>query len=125
MRLTKEQFLEKLPLPATPKWPEGVWDIEAFRHGTLSVLLFTPRGTDYQTNHTQDELYFIIGGSGVFESGAETFEFAEGDVLFVPAGRNHRFQRFSDDLVTWAVFYGPQGGEEQQQQNTIQPKEKP
>lgn len=119
MRLTKDSYLSKLPLPATPKWPEGVWDTEAFRHGSMSVLLFTPRGTDYQTEHTQDELYFVVSGRGVFESGGEQFAFEEGDVLFVPAGRKHRFLKFSGDLVAWAVFYGPEGGE--QPASTIQP----
>jgi hypothetical protein len=23
----------------------------------------------------------------------------------------HRFEEFSDDLVVWVVFYGPEGGE--------------
>lgn len=34
-----------------------------------------------------------------------------GDVLFVPAGVEHRFEDFSDDLAGWVVFYGPEGGE--------------
>jgi hypothetical protein len=28
-----------------------------------------------------------------------------------PAGAVHRFENFSNDFVTWVVFYGPQGGE--------------
>ncbi|MDQ3378133.1 MAG: cupin domain-containing protein, partial [Actinomycetota bacterium] len=35
-----------------------------------------------------------------------------GDALFVPAGVEHRFENFTDDLVAWVVFYGPEGGEE-------------
>jgi hypothetical protein len=23
----------------------------------------------------------------------------------------HRFEEFSDDLVVWVIFYGPEGGE--------------
>jgi len=41
----------------------------------------------------------------------ERFPFVAGDVLFVPANALHRFVEFSDDLVTWAVFWGPEGGE--------------
>jgi mannose-6-phosphate isomerase-like protein (cupin superfamily) len=37
--------------------------------------------------------------------------FVPGDVLFVPANKAHRFEEFSQDLATWAVFWGPQGGE--------------
>jgi len=34
-----------------------------------------------------------------------------GDVIFAPAGIEHRFENFSDDFVTWVIFYGPVGGE--------------
>jgi hypothetical protein len=30
----------------------------------------------------------------------------------VPAGVEHRFEGFTDDLVVWVVFYGPEGGED-------------
>ena len=36
---------------------------------------------------------------------------APGDFLFVPAGVEHRFEGFTDDLAVWVVFYGPDGGE--------------
>jgi hypothetical protein len=32
-------------------------------------------------------------------------------VLFVPALEEHRFERFTDDLIVWVMFYGPEGGE--------------
>jgi mannose-6-phosphate isomerase-like protein (cupin superfamily) len=34
-----------------------------------------------------------------------------GDFLFVPAGVEHHFRNFTDDLIIWAIFYGPEGGE--------------
>ncbi len=34
-----------------------------------------------------------------------------GNVLFVPAGMEHRFENFRDDLAVWVFFYGPEGGE--------------
>jgi uncharacterized protein YjlB len=37
--------------------------------------------------------------------------FVAGDVLFVPAGKHHRFVDFTPDLITWAIFWGPPGGE--------------
>ncbi len=33
------------------------------------------------------------------------------DVLFVPAGVEHRFEDFTVGLAVWVVFYGPEGGE--------------
>jgi len=101
----------KLPLPATDKWPKGVWDISPLKHGYMSLTLFTPREHDYQTPHEQDELYIVFTGAGELVTQQETFSFVEGDVLFVQAGEEHRFERFSDDLVLWVVFWGPKGGE--------------
>jgi hypothetical protein len=53
------------------------------RHGTLEVEIYAPRGTDPQKPHTRDELYVV----------------------------EHRFESFTDDLVVWVMFYGPEGGE--------------
>jgi mannose-6-phosphate isomerase-like protein (cupin superfamily) len=102
--------LSQLPLPATPSWPEGVWDKTMFEHGTMSVIVFTPRSHDYQTKHSQDELYIVIKGSGTLMIDDAPHPFREGDVLFVPAEIQHRFVNFTEGLVTWAIFWGPQGG---------------
>jgi mannose-6-phosphate isomerase-like protein (cupin superfamily) len=111
MKISPGDFLNKLPLPATKKWPEGVWDLEAFRHGTMSLILFAPQGKDYQTPHDQDELYIVARGSGTLIRIDVPYSFVAGDVLFVPAGEDHHFENTSDDIVMWAVFWGPKGGE--------------
>ncbi len=92
--------------------PEGKRFVELFKHGTLSVELYAPRGIDAQTPHSRDEIYVIAVGTGKFrqEQYADV-KFVPGDVLFVPAGVEHRFVDFSDDFVTWVFFYGPEGGE--------------
>jgi mannose-6-phosphate isomerase-like protein (cupin superfamily) len=77
----------------------------------MSVLIFTPRGRDYQTKHAQDELYIVMKGSGTLMIADKPHAFHEGDVLFVPAETQHRFIDFTDDLITWAIFWGPAGGE--------------
>lgn len=110
-RISLADTLSKLPLPATDRWPEGVWDVEALAHGSMSVVLFAPRGRDYQSTHTRDELYIVVEGSGVLLVEDKPYPFVAGDVLFVPANTIHRFEQFSEDLVTWAVFWGPPGGE--------------
>jgi mannose-6-phosphate isomerase-like protein (cupin superfamily) len=111
VRIDLKSALSSLPLPATTAWPEGVWDNTVFSHGTMSVLVFTPRGRDYQTSHTQDELYIIMKGSGTLLIEDTPFPFVEGDVLFVPACKHHRFVDFAPDLTAWAIFWGPPGGE--------------
>jgi mannose-6-phosphate isomerase-like protein (cupin superfamily) len=79
-------------------------------HGEARLLLFAPEGTDTQTPHTQDEVYVVVTGSGTFRRGDETVPFVAGDMLFVGAGVEHRFETFSDDFQTWVVFFGPKGG---------------
>lgn len=111
MRIALDRFLSKLPLPATARWPSGTWDVEAFAHGSMSIVLFTPRGADHQTSHEQDELYVVLTGSGELTIAGVAHPFAAGDTLFVAANAPHRFTRFTEDLVTWAIFWGPPGGE--------------
>ena len=80
-------------------------------HGSMSVEIYKPRQTDRQTPHLQDELYVIISGSGMFLNNGERAPFSPGDMLFVQAGVEHRFENFTDDFATWVIFYGPGGGE--------------
>ena len=82
-----------------------------FEHGTLQVEVYAPRGTDPQTPHTRDEAYIVVHGKGVFVSDEGRQPFGPGDFLFAPAGVEHRFEEFSDDLAVWVIFYGPEGGE--------------
>lgn len=81
------------------------------QRGTMEVELYAPKGKDTQSPHTRDELYVVIAGSGLFLNGTETDRFGPGDVLFVPAGTEHRFEEFSADFKAWVIFYGPHGGE--------------
>lgn len=105
MRFTVKEFLEKLPLPANEKWKEGVWDVEPFKKGNVTLVFFAPRGTDYQTFHDEDEFYFIAGGRGELVIETDRFPCETGDAFFVPAGKTHHFENFSDDFATWAIFF--------------------
>ncbi len=80
-------------------------------HGSLKVMLYSPDGEDKQIPHDRDEVYFIASGAGEFQLGDSRFAFGPGDVIFVPAGAEHRFAEFGDDLASWVMFYGPTGGE--------------
>src|SRR5258708_4357048 len=82
-----------------------------FEHGTLLVEVYAPRGSDPQLPHTRDEVYVVICGTGEFVCEHRRQSFGPGDFLFAAAGLAHRFENFSDDLVVWVLFYGPEGGE--------------
>ena len=81
-----------------------------FERGSIAVEIFAPIGVDLQTPHTRDELYVVVEGKGVFVSGNSREPFGPGDLLFAPAGLEHRFEGFTD-IVVWVIFYGPEGGE--------------
>jgi mannose-6-phosphate isomerase-like protein (cupin superfamily) len=80
-------------------------------HGTMSVEYFAPKGEDTQQPHLQDEIYIIASGKSKFLCDKEYFDCEKGDVLFVPAGMEHRFINFSNEFATWVIFYGVNGGE--------------
>jgi mannose-6-phosphate isomerase-like protein (cupin superfamily) len=79
-----------------------------FERDDISVVLYVPKDADRQTPHTRDELYIVISGHGTFRRGSELVRFSPGDVLFVAANVPHKFESFSGDFRTWAVFFGPQ-----------------
>lgn len=83
-----------------------------FERGTLEVRYYAPKGVDPQTPHDRDEAYVVISGNGDYRLGGRVVPFGPGDLLFAPAGAEHRFERFTDDFATWVLFYGPTGGED-------------
>jgi mannose-6-phosphate isomerase-like protein (cupin superfamily) len=111
MKATVAELMRRLPGPVTAQWPQGERFAEAFRHGSMSVELYAPVGSDPQAPHAQDELYFIQAGSGSFVLDGVAHEFEAGDCFFVPAGVEHRFTHFTPGFAAWVVFWGPEGGE--------------
>jgi mannose-6-phosphate isomerase-like protein (cupin superfamily) len=104
-RVTLEEALARLPGPAGERFAS------VLAHGSLLVEVYAPRGSDPQKPHTRDEAYVVVRGSGEFVVAGERQTFGPGDFLFVPAGVEHRFENFDDDLAVWVIFYGPEGGE--------------
>lgn len=104
-RLTVSQAISRLPTS------DGKRFATIFERGSLVVEIYAPRGLDSQQPHTRDEIYFVAAGSGEYVCGDTRTIFAEMDLLFAAAGVKHRFENFTDDLLVWVLFYGPEGGE--------------
>jgi mannose-6-phosphate isomerase-like protein (cupin superfamily) len=104
-RLTVTDAITRLP------GPDGQRFATIFQHGSLLVEIYAPRGSDHQTPHTRDEAYFVASGSGDYVCGESRTSFGPTDFLFAAAGVSHRFENFTEDLVVWVLFYGPEGGE--------------
>jgi mannose-6-phosphate isomerase-like protein (cupin superfamily) len=105
MKFAIDEFLSRLPLPANDKWKNGVFDVEPFKKENITLVFFAPRGTDFQTYHEEDEFYFIARGRGELIIDDKNFKCEAGDAFFVPAKVPHRFENFSDDFATWAIFF--------------------
>lgn len=105
VRIPPGDFVSRIP------GPHGERSTLAYEHGTLSVKLYAPRGTDPQEPHTRDEAYVVISGSGTFVHDDKRDPFGPNDFLFAEAGLPHRFENFTNDLLLWVIYYGPEGGE--------------
>jgi mannose-6-phosphate isomerase-like protein (cupin superfamily) len=104
-RVTIAQALAQLP------GPNGESFTSVFEHGTLVVEILAPPSAVPLPPHTRDEIYIVTKGSGELMNGGTRVPIGPGDFLFVPAGVEHHFENFTDDLTMWIIFYGPEGGE--------------
>jgi mannose-6-phosphate isomerase-like protein (cupin superfamily) len=71
---------------------------------SVGVYLLSAGGTDEQTPHDEDEIYYVVHGRAVLRVGSSAREVAPGDCIFVAAGETHRFEDISDDLELLVVF---------------------
>ena len=104
-KITVEEALAQLP------GPHGERFVEVFKHGSLVVEILAPPSRVPLPPHTRDEVFVVVRGDGELMNGGTRLRIGTGDFLFVPAGMEHHFENFSDDLTIWVLFYGPEGGE--------------
>jgi len=86
--------------------------LEFLRVPSLSAGIYAlpAGGVDPQQPHTEDEVYYVVGGRGVIRVGEEDRAVAPGSVVFVKANVEHRFHSIEEDLVL-LVFFAPAEGE--------------
>jgi len=84
---------------------------EFLRVPTMSAGLYVlPRGgKDLQAPHTEDEIYFIVGGRARIRLGSGDRDVERGSIIFVPARVEHRFHSIAEEL-TALVFFAPAEG---------------
>ena len=95
----------KSALQKLSEHPEVKEFVTLLENGRMYVEIYQPNKIDLQTPHDQDEIYVVIAGSGMFFNNGDREPFHAGDVIFVPAGIEHRFEDFTDDFKTWVIFY--------------------
>jgi mannose-6-phosphate isomerase-like protein (cupin superfamily) len=82
--------------------------LEFLKHPSLSVGLYVlpAGGIDGQQPHTEDEVYYVVSGRGMFTHADEEQPVQAGSILFVAAGVEHRFHSISEALHI-IVFFAP------------------
>jgi len=74
----------------------------------LSVGLYELKAgsIDPQKPHGEDEVYYVVSGSGSIRVGSEKSEVKPGSIVFVGAGVDHKFFDIKEDLSI-IVFFAP------------------
>lgn len=73
---------------------------------SMGVYRLGSGAVDKQQPHTEDEVYYVLGGRAKFRCGGEVRPVSAGDVLFVERNVEHRFCEIDEDL-TLLVFFAP------------------
>jgi mannose-1-phosphate guanylyltransferase len=79
---------------------------EVLSEESMSVELGHYPNPEPKHPHKEDELYFIISGSGMAAVGDETFSIEEGDVVYVEQGVEHDFFDIDDEITALIIFTG-------------------
>jgi len=61
-------------------------------------------GVDPQKPHTENELYYVMKGSGSVQVDGEDRLVEPGKLILVRAGEEHRFHSITEDLTLLVIF---------------------
>jgi mannose-6-phosphate isomerase-like protein (cupin superfamily) len=73
---------------------------------SVGLYIVPAEGTDDQTPHGEDEVYFTVRGRAKLRVGDDDHPVQPGTILFVPAREVHYFHDVSEELIL-VVFWAP------------------
>ena len=73
---------------------------------SAGVYVLPAGGTDPQSPHKEDEMYYVVRGRARMLAGSEDQAVSEGSIIFVADGVEHRFFDITEELVV-LVFFAP------------------
>lgn len=84
---------------------------EFLREPSMSVgrYVLPADGTDPQSPHTEDEVYFVLDGRARIRIADEEHPVEPGDVIFVQKDTQHRFVDIAEKLELLVVFAPAEG----------------
>ena len=68
------------------------------------VYVLPAGGTDPQSPHDEDEVYYVLRGRAGFRVDGEELSVKPGDVIYVKAGAEHRFHSIEEELELLVFF---------------------
>ncbi len=73
---------------------------------SVGVYVLPAGGTDPQSPHTEDEVYYVVTGKAKIKVGGEDRAVQAGSVVYVAKNVEHRFHSIEEEL-TVLVFFAP------------------
>ncbi|MEM3129256.1 MAG: cupin domain-containing protein [Nitrososphaerales archaeon] len=86
----------------------GNWFYSFMSKGSMDagILRLMPGENDPQRPHANDELYYVIKGTGFIRLENRDVPIKPGSIIFVPARMRHYFHGNKDELQVLYVFAG-------------------
>lgn len=75
---------------------------------SAGVYVLARGGSDRQSPHQQDEIYYVVRGKAKVRIGPRECSVGPGTVVFVEAHAEHRFFAIDEELVMLVVFAPPE-----------------
>lgn len=85
--------------------------LEFLRVNSMSLGFYTlpVGGVDPQQPHTEDEIYYVVGGKAKIQIAEEVFAVELGSIVYVEKLVEHHFFDIEETLIT-LVFFAPAEG---------------
>lgn len=71
---------------------------------SAGIYVLSAGGSDQQTPHQEDEIYYVVRGKSKMRLGREERSISQGDVIFVEKNLEHRFFDIAEELVLLVIF---------------------
>ena len=73
---------------------------------SMGVYILPAGGTDPQSPHTEDEVYYVVSGRAQIQVAEENSAVQAGSIVYVAKNVEHRFHSIKEEL-TVIVFFAP------------------
>ena len=73
---------------------------------SMGLYVLPSGGTDPQSPHTEDEVYYVVSGRAKIRVGEEDRDVGAGSIVYVAKNVEHRFHSIEEELSV-LVFFAP------------------